>query len=91
MRQDLFEPALAVQTTVNRDAAMPLLVGSKEAARLCGISVASWHRLNAAGKVPPPSRLGGRVLWSTELLRLFVAWGCPNRAEFSARLAALKK
>jgi hypothetical protein len=66
----------------------PLLVGATQAARLCGISLASWHRLNAAAKVPKPSRLGGRTLWSLEHLRLFVDWGCPPRREFEARLSA---
>lgn len=41
-----------------------LLLAAPEAARLCGISPATWHRLRAAGKVgPAPIRLGGRVLW----------------------------
>jgi hypothetical protein len=34
-----------------------------EAARLAAVSIATWWRLRAAQKVPPPVRLGGRVLW----------------------------
>jgi predicted DNA-binding transcriptional regulator AlpA len=55
----------------------PALVPAKLAARLCGISKASWERLHAAGKVPAPVRLGGRVLWRLEELRRFIDAGCP--------------
>jgi prophage regulatory protein len=69
----------------------PLLVGTKEAARLCGVSLATWHRLNAASKVPKPMRLGGRVLWSMDSLRLFVQLGCPDRRMFEALQASARK
>jgi predicted DNA-binding transcriptional regulator AlpA len=68
-----------------------LLVGAREAARLCGVSLATWHRLNAALKVPKPTRLGGRVLWSMDSLRLFVELGCPDRRTFEVRREAAKK
>lgn len=45
------------------------LVSSAEAARLCGLSKASWLRLEARGAIGPrPGRLGGRVLWPVEEL-----------------------
>ena len=59
-----------------------LLIGRREAARLCGVSPASWDRLTAAGKVPPSLRLGGRVLWNRDSLRLWVSLGLPSRADF---------
>src|SRR4051794_29753633 len=49
----------------------PLLVPAGEAARLCGISEATWFRLKAAGKTPAPVKLGGRVLYRVEDLRLW--------------------
>jgi predicted DNA-binding transcriptional regulator AlpA len=58
-------------------AAEPALVSAKVAARLCGISRASWERLHAAGKIPAPVRLGTRVLWRVEELRRFIQAGCP--------------
>ena len=64
-----------------------LLVDTDQAAALCGMSPASWYRLKAAGKTPAPVRLGGRVLYRTEDLRLWVALGCPPRKEFEARKA----
>jgi predicted DNA-binding transcriptional regulator AlpA len=40
----------------------PLLIPDTEAAALCGIARATWHRLRAAGKVGPvPVRLGRAV------------------------------
>jgi hypothetical protein len=66
----------------------PLLVDTDHAAALCGISPASWYRLKASGKTPAPIRLGGKVLYRVEDLKLFVSWGCPPRKEFEARLAA---
>jgi predicted DNA-binding transcriptional regulator AlpA len=64
-----------------------LLVDTAQAAGICGISLASWHRLRAAGKTPTPLRLSGAVRYRLEDLRLWVSWGCPSRKEFEARLA----
>jgi hypothetical protein len=67
----------------------PLLVDTEQVVAVCGgISVASWHRLKAAGKTPAPVRLGGRVLYRIADLRLWVAWNCPDRRTFEARKAA---
>jgi predicted DNA-binding transcriptional regulator AlpA len=63
----------------------PLLVAAAVAARLAGVSKATWHRLDAAGKVPRSVRLGGRVLWSVVELQAWVSAGCPSRAEWEAR------
>jgi predicted DNA-binding transcriptional regulator AlpA len=65
----------------------PLLVPAPEAARLCGVSEATWFRLKAAGKTPAPVKLG-RVLYRVEDLKLWVALGCPDRKTFEARKAA---
>jgi predicted DNA-binding transcriptional regulator AlpA len=58
----------------------PLLLPRAEAAHICGgLSKATWARLNSAGKIPRPVRLGGRVLWRLEELRDWVRAGCPDR------------
>ena len=62
----------------------PLLVPAPEAARLCGVSEASWYRLKSAGKVPAPVRLSSRVLWRGEELRRWCAAGCPDLRTWSA-------
>jgi predicted DNA-binding transcriptional regulator AlpA len=66
----------------------PLLVGAREAGRLCGRSEASWWRDHAAAHCPRPVRLGGRTLWRVEDLRMWVELGCPSRSEFEARRRA---
>src|ERR1700682_2781413 len=66
----------------------PEQVSAPEAARLVGVSSASWWRLSAAGKVPRPNRLGGRTLWQVNGpngLREWIRQGCPSRSEFEAR------
>ncbi|HEY7311905.1 MAG TPA: helix-turn-helix domain-containing protein [Gemmataceae bacterium] len=62
----------------------PLLVRRREAARLCGVSLAAWARLCAAGRCPAPIRLGGVVLWRVEELRAWTEAGCPDRASWEA-------
>lgn len=62
-----------------------LLLSAKQAAMLCGMSLATWHRKNAAGLVPAPVRLGpGCVRWSRRSLAEWVRLGCPNRKTFEA-------
>ena len=52
-------------------------IEAAQAARLCGISRATWYSLRKAGRVPRPVRLGRRVLWRVEELREWMAAGCP--------------
>jgi len=66
---------------------LALLVGRIDAARLSGVSPASWDRLTAAGKTPSPIKLGGRVLWRRSDLESWVALGCPDRKTFSVLVA----
>ena len=73
-----------VQTAINVASPEPLLLPAPKAARLCGISEATWYRLKAAGKVPVPVRLGGRVLWKVEELRRWCAAGCPDQRSWLA-------
>jgi predicted DNA-binding transcriptional regulator AlpA len=71
-----------ITTAPSNEAA--LLVGRIEAARLCGVSPASWDRLTSAGKNPRPFKLGGRVLWQRSILAKWCELGCPSRADFEA-------
>ncbi len=75
--------------TVSKLPLEPLLVDARAAARLVGISLATWHRLKSARRIgPAPVRLGGRVLYRVGDLRLWTEWGCPPLLEFEARLSA---
>jgi predicted DNA-binding transcriptional regulator AlpA len=69
----------------------PLLIPDFAAARLAGVCRATWHRLRAAGKLPPAIRLGRAVRWRRADLSLWIEWGCPDGREFAARLAASRR
>jgi predicted DNA-binding transcriptional regulator AlpA len=62
----------------------PFLIRAPEAARLCGIGEATWHRLNAAQKIPASIPLGGSVLWSVEELHAWIRARCPCRRDWEA-------
>ena len=60
---------------------------AEEAARLCGISRASWFKLRASDRVPRPIRLGGCVRWTLDGpngLRAWLAAGAPSRDRWEA-------
>jgi prophage regulatory protein len=64
----------------------PLLLTAPQAAALCGVSEATWHRMSAAGRCPAPVRLSrGCVRWLAEELRAWAAARCPGRKEWQAR------
>lgn len=65
----------------------PLLVDARNAAKLAGISSATWHRMVAAGRTPAPVRPSrGCVRWRVTDLEQWIAAGCPKRSEFEAEL-----
>jgi prophage regulatory protein len=65
-----------------------LLLAARQAAALCGVSVATWWRWRAAGCCPAPVRVGGCVRWRAEELREWTKAGCPPRSEWEALRAA---
>lgn len=71
--------------------AEPLLVSDCEAAALAGVSRATWHRLRAAGKIPPAVRLGRSVRWSRAELVGWVAGGCPPAELWDEMKAATRR
>jgi predicted DNA-binding transcriptional regulator AlpA len=77
---------LATPSTVSAATAPePLLVSARDAARLCGVSPATWARMQAAGRAPAPIRPSpGRVLWRMAELREWTHAGCPARREWEA-------
>ena len=65
-----------------------LLVGSDEAAAMCGISRTAWWGLHSQSRVPAPIRLGRRTLWSVDELRGWIKAGCPAREKWLMQQAA---
>lgn len=49
-----------------------------------GVSVRHIRRLNAAGKLPRPVRLGRLVRWAADEIRDWLAAGCPDRQSWQA-------
>jgi predicted DNA-binding transcriptional regulator AlpA len=63
---------------------VPLVADAKRLARLlcCGIrTIRSW---DAAGKLPEPIRIGGRVVWRTSEIRAWLRAGAPDRSTWKA-------
>jgi predicted DNA-binding transcriptional regulator AlpA len=51
-------------------------------------SVRTLHRWNSSGLLPQPIRLGGRLLFRSRDIDLWISLGCPSRQEFKARKEA---
>ena len=66
----------------------PLVVDAKGLATLLTCGVRTVRTLDAAGKLPTPLRLGGRVVWRRAEIKAWVAAGCPDRAAWEAIKAA---
>jgi predicted DNA-binding transcriptional regulator AlpA len=64
-----------------------LLLGSREAAEICGKSLRTWRTWDSAGLIPRPIRIGRSTLWRADELCAWVAAGCPPRQEWEARAA----
>jgi predicted DNA-binding transcriptional regulator AlpA len=66
----------------------PLLIPDTAAAAIAGVSRAHWHRLRAAGKLPPSVRLGRKVLWRRQEIELWIAASCPDARTWAAMQTA---
>ncbi len=57
----------------------PLLVDAAEAARLCGVSRATWFGWQAAGMIPRPVIRRGRVRrWAVSEITAWLNAGAPS-------------
>jgi predicted DNA-binding transcriptional regulator AlpA len=68
----------------------PLVADAARLALLLGFGLRTIRSHDAAGKLPKPLRIGGRVVWSVAEIREWIAAGAPNRDEWEARKAARK-
>ncbi len=50
----------------------------REAARLCSFSESMIYKLNRAGKMPPPIRIGTLLRWRRRELLEWIEAGCPG-------------
>lgn len=68
--------------------APPLLIPDVECAAMVGVSRTCWHKLPAAGKIPPVIKLGRKALWRRQEIEAWIVAGCPNGETWAAMQAA---
>jgi prophage regulatory protein len=61
-----------------------LAVCARELAEMLNVSLRQVWRLNSAGRLPKPIRLGGSVRWNREEVRTWFETGCPDRKTWEA-------
>jgi predicted DNA-binding transcriptional regulator AlpA len=70
--------------TANLPDPEPLLISDLDAAALCGVSRATWHRLRASGRIPPGVKLSRCLRWNRAEILAWVEAGCPDQRIWSA-------
>lgn len=70
----------------------PVMLGARDAARACGMSLSLWYSANCRGLTPQSSTINTKRLWDYQLLKLWSLHGCPSRdsAEWQSLLAKLR-
>ena len=69
----------------------PLVVDARRLAKLLNAGLRTVRAWDAAGKLPSPVRLGGKVVWRLDEIRDWLAAGAPRRDEWQARRTAARK
>ena len=69
----------------------PLVVDARRLAKFLCAGLRTIRSWDAAGKLPAPIHIGGKVVWRTAEIREWLAAGAPRRDEWQARRAAARK
>ena len=69
----------------------PLVVDARRLAKFLCAGLRTVRSWDAAGKLPAPIHIGGKVVWRVDEIRDWLAAGAPRRAEWQARRAAAGK
>ncbi len=77
----------STQTNKCNKVAQALAVCARELADMLDVSLRQVWRLNSAGKLPKPIRLGGSVRWNRQEIMDWFGAGCPDRKTWDARKA----
>ena len=85
-----FLPPVALHADPVAAADEPLVVDARRLAKMLGAGVRTVRTWDAAGKLPSPIRLGGKVVWRVDEIRAWLAAGAPRRDEWQARRAAAR-
>ena len=67
------------------------LLTAKQLATVLAISIRTVWRLDAAGRLPRPIRLGGSVRWRGSEIDRWLRAGCPDRATWERNHAGGSK
>ena len=70
------------------DPIFPLVVDAKALAKLLGSGLRTVRSWQAAGILPTPVRIGGRVLWRVQEISDWIDVGAPNRDDWESRKAS---
>lgn len=62
-----------------------LAVSARDLKEMLNVSLRQIWRLNSAGKLPKPIRLGGSVRWNRAEIQQWFGAGCPDRRTWEAR------
>lgn len=71
-------------------AGSPLVVDARRLAAMLCAGIRTVRTWDAAGKLPAPVRIGGRVVWRTDEIRAWLTAGAPDRETWAAIRAARK-
>ena len=58
---------------------MKILVSSRDAALVCGVTPRLWRLWNRMGYTPMPVKIGRLLFWKHKELEAWIAAGCPRR------------
>jgi predicted DNA-binding transcriptional regulator AlpA len=64
-----------------------IAISARQLSQMLSVSLRQCWRLNAAGKLPRPVRLGGSVRWSRQEILDWFSQQCPDRRMWEARKA----
>lgn len=68
-----------------RSVSTVLAISARELAEMLGVSLRQVWRLNSAGRLPKPVRLGGSVRWDRDEILRWFRDGCLDRRTWEAR------
>jgi len=75
-------------TPAKRPGPCPLLVAARRLAPMLDVGLRTVRSWDAAGKLPAPLRISGKVLWRVDEISDWLAAGAPDRKTWEARGAA---
>jgi prophage regulatory protein len=62
-----------------------LAISARDLKEMLNVSLRQVWRLNCAGKLPKPIRLGGSVRWNREEVQRWFEAGCPDQKTWEAK------